>query len=286
MPARMSVAESREVRMAWLFAAPALLAIALVAAFPVLWTLWESLHRHDLRLPWLGRPFVGLENYREILTDTRAWGAIAHTLFFTATTVSVELVLGLALALGLNRPLRMRGVLRAAALLPWAIPTVVAALIFRFMFESPGGRSWFADPLSAWVPVLLADVWKTMPFVALLLLAGLQNIDDSVYEASALDGAGPVRQFTFITLPLLRPAIAAAVVFRSLDAFRVFDVIYVMTGGGPGTATEPISLYAFTSLFRDLRFGFGSALAMIVFFVSFLLALAWIRLLGTTETAP
>jgi len=284
MPQRLSIAESREVRMAWLFAAPALLAIALVAAFPVLWTFWESLHRHDLRLPWLGRPFIGLSNYREALADTRAWSAIAHTLFFTATTVSAELVLGLALALGLNRPLRVQGALRAAALLPWAIPTVVAALIWRFMFESPDGSSWFADPLAAWVPIILADVWKMMPFVALLLLAGLQNIDNSMYEAAALDGAGPVRQFAFITLPLLRPAIAAAVVFRSLDAFRVFDVIYVMTGGGPGTATEPISLYAFTALFRELRFGFGSALAMMVFFVSFLLALAWIRLLATQES--
>jgi len=289
-----------ESRLAWMFVAPALLTILSVAAFPIVWTFWESLHRHDLRMPWLGRPYVGLDNYLEALADPRAWAAVAHTLFFTLASVGLELILGLALALGLNRAQRGRGVLRAAALLPWAIPTVVAALIWRFMFESPGGLAgallmragvveapltWFADPLAAWVPIVLADVWKTTPFVALLLLAGLQGIDTAQYEAAALDGAGEVRQFLHVTLPLLRPALTAAVVFRSLDAFRVFDVIYVLTGGGPGTATEPISLYAFSTLFRDLRFGFGSALSMLVFVVSFLLALAWIRLLRATEAA-
>jgi ABC-type sugar transport system permease subunit len=184
------------------------------------------------------------------------------------------------------------------ALLPWAIPTVVAALIWRFMFESPGGLvnalltgvgliaapiTWLADPMAAWLPVVLADVWKTTPFVALLLLAGLQQIDSAVYESAALDGAGAFRQLVHITIPLLRPALAVAVIFRSLDAFRVLDVIYVLTGGGPGTVTEPLSLYAFSATFRDLRFGYGAALSTIVFAVSFLLALGWIRLLGVTR---
>src|SRR5690606_34123897 len=144
-------------------------------------------------------------------------------------------------------------------------PTVVAALIWRFIFESPAGLAdallrqaglaappvWLADPLMAWVPIVLADVWKTTPFVALLLLAGLQQIDPAIHEAAAVDGAGPLRRFRTITLPLLVPTIGVTVVFRGLDAFRVFDVIYVLTGGGPGTATEPVSLYAFTVLFRD-----------------------------------
>jgi ABC-type sugar transport system permease subunit len=290
-----------DARLAWLFAAPALLTILSVAAFPVLWTFWESLHRHDLRMPWLGRPFVGLSNYAEALTDARAWSALLHTLGFTVMTVAIELVLGLVLALGLHGAMRGRALLRAAALLPWAIPTVVAALIWRFLFESPGGLAstllsrtglvaapptWLADPLAAWLPIVLADVWKMTPFVALLLLAGLQTIDEALYEAAELDGAGPVRQFVAITLPLLQPALVVALVFRSLDAFRVFDVIYVLTGGGPGTATESVSLYAFTVLFRELRFGFGAALSMLVFVVSFLLALVWIRLLGATAEAP
>lgn len=280
---RRAQVDTMEARLAWLFAAPALITIASIAAFPILWTFWESLHRHDLRLPWLGRPFVGLENYREAFGDVRVWAAIGHTVAFTTATVAGELTLGLALALGLNRPLRGLGALRAAALLPWAIPTVVAALIWRFMFEASSDGTWFSEPLAAWIPIGLADIWKTTPFVAILLLAGLQNIDRSLYEAAALDGASIGQQFLHITLPLLRPAIVAAMIFRSLDAFRVFDVIYVMTGGGPGTATEPISLYAFTALFRNLRFGYGSALSMMVFSVSFLLALLWIRLLGSTE---
>jgi ABC-type sugar transport system permease subunit len=151
------------------------------------------------------------------------------------------------------------------------------------MFESLRGPGWFADPVGAWVPIVVADVWKATPFVALLLLAGLQQIDPALDEAAALDGAGSLRRLRDITLPLLAPAMAAALVFRSLDAFRVFDVIYVLTGGGPGTATEPVSLYAFAVLFRELRIGYGSALSMLVFTVSFVLALAWIRLLGVTR---
>jgi ABC-type sugar transport system permease subunit len=287
-----------ETRLAWLFAAPALSVITTIAAFPVLWTFWESLHLHDLRMPWLGRPFVGALNYREAISDPRAWSALAHTIAFTGVTVTLELGIGLALALALNRARKGIGVLRTAALLPWAIPTVVAALVWRFIFESPGGLanalltkaglmdaapSWFSDPYAAWVPIVLADVWRTTPFMTLLLLAGLQSIDPSLYEAAALDGAGQFRQTIDITLPLLRPAMLAAVVFRSLDAFRVFDVVYVMSGGGPGTATEPLSLFAFRVLFRDLRFGYGAALSVLVFVVSFSLALLWLRLTRLNE---
>jgi ABC-type sugar transport system permease subunit len=201
----------------------------------------------------------------------------------------------LVLALGLNALPRAAGAARALALLPWAIPTVVAALVWRFMFETPGGvvsallvqsgidstpPTWLADPIAAWVPIILADVWKTTPFMALLLLAGLQTIDRSLYDAAQLDGAGPVRQFVAVTLPLLTPALLAAVVFRSLDAFRMFDVAYVLTGGGPGTATEPLSLYAFTTLFRNLRFGYGAAIATLMFAASLTLAFLWIRVLG------
>ena len=272
-----------ESRLVWLLTVPALTVIAGVATFPILWTFWESLHRHDLRMPWIGMPFVGLDNYLEVFADRRAWSALLHTVFFVATTVAIELVLGLALALGLHRVSRGRGLLRTAALLPWAVPTVVGALIWRFIFESPLGPVWFADASAAWLPIVVADVWKATPFVALLLLAGLQQINPALDEAASLDGAGALRRLREITLPLLAPALAAAIVFRSLDAFRVFDVIYVLTGGGPGTATEPISLYAFSVLFRELRIGYGSALSMLVFAVSFVLALVWIKLLGAAR---
>ena len=271
-------AEHREARLAYAMVAPAVATILLVALFPLTWTVWESLHLHDLRMPWLGQPFVGLENYAEVLRDRRFWGAMGHTLWFAVATVSLELVLGCVLALAMNRTFRGRALVRASILIPWAIPTVVAALVWRFMFE--GYEGWLTDDVRAWVPVILSDVWKTTPFVALLLLAGLQGIDASLYEAARIDGASPWRQFRYITLPLLAPAIMVALIFRTLDAFRLFDLIYVLTCGGPGTATEPIALYTFNTLMHNLRFGYGSALSVLVFLVTFALALGYIRLLG------
>lgn len=273
--------------------------IALIAIFPLGYTAWESLHLHDLRMPWRGRPFIGLANYLETAADPRFWGAMANTFLFTAGSVALEMGLGLVLALALNRAYRGRGLVRAAVLVPWAIPTVVAALLWSFMFDGRAGIAnavlmdvglmsepfvWFIDSIGAWVPIILADVWRMTPFVALLLLAGLQNIDASLYEAARIDGAGPWRQFRHVTLPMLKPAIVVALIFRTLDAFRVFDLIYVMTGGGPGTATEPIALYTFNALLQNLRFGYGSALSVIVFLVTFALAVLFIRGLGADLT--
>ena len=272
---------------------PAIGIVALIAVFPIAWTAWESLHLHDLRLPWLGRPFVGAANYVEALSSERFREAAANTGFFAAVTVALELVGGLVLALLLHSAIGARGVARTMALLPWAIPTVVVALIWRFMFESPFGLAttlsasagieaptWFADPSAAWVPLIAADVWKMTPFVAILLLAGLQQIDPTLYEAAAIDGAGSWRTFVAITLPLLKPALVVAFLFRTLDALRVFDVVYVMTGGGPGSATEPIALLTFSSLLQNLRFGYASALSVIVFLVAFAFAVASIRVFG------
>lgn len=291
-------AEAREARLAWALVLPTLATIALVALLPLGWAVWESLHEHDLRTPDRGRPWVGLKNYRTALADARFRSAMAHTVCFTAVSVSLELVLGLAVALALNRAYRGRSLVRAAVLVPWAIPTVVAALIWKFMFQSSGIANalllkigllqepfdWFTHPLGAWVPVILADVWKTIPFVALLLLAGLQNIDGSLYEAVEIDGGSAPRQFLHVTLPLLKPAILVALIFRTLDAFRVFDLIYVLTKGGPGTSTEPIALYTFSTLLENLEFGFGSALSVIVFSVTFIVALCYIRFLGMDLT--
>jgi len=282
-----------EERLGWALSLPGLAVISAIAVFPIGWTAWESLHVHDLRMPWLGRPFVGLANYAEALSSPRFWDAMAHTAVFTAVTVTVELIGGLFLALIVDRISRGRDLVRTTVLLPWAIPTVVVALVWRFLFENPAGLvnavlfrlgmsspTWFADATAAWVPLMLADAWKMTPFVAVLLLAGLQSIDRSLYEAARIDGAGWGRQLTALTLPLLRPALLVAFIFRTLDAIRVFDVIYVMTGGGPGTATEPIALLTFSMLLQNLRFGFGAALSMIVFAVTFVLAVVFIRVLG------
>jgi multiple sugar transport system substrate-binding protein len=282
---------------AWVLLAPVLVVIAAVGLAPLLWTVWESLHRHDLRLPALGRPFAGLANYVELLGTTRFWTALFHTAFFTAVTVTAEIAIGLVLALALAHVSRARGFLRTTVLLPWVLPTVVAALVWQFMFADLGvvnrvlvgaglagrGPAWFAGPILAWIPLLLADIWKTTPFVALLLLAGRQSIDDRLYEAARTDGASPLRQFLHITWPLLRPSLLVVLVFRTLDAFRLFDLVYVLTGGGPGTATEPLALYTFTSLMQSLRFGYGSALSAVVFALTFGLALVYTRLLSAAD---
>jgi ABC-type sugar transport system permease subunit len=287
--------EARERRLAAAMLAPALGSVLLVALVPLLWTFWESLHGHDLRTPWLGRPFVGLSNYLALARDARFWSSLAHTALFAATAVTLELVLGLLIALGLEGLRRGRGLARMVVLLPWAVPTVVAGLVWRFLFEGRTGIAnallvgagllaepvtWLAREPAAWVPVILADVWKTTPFVALLLLAGLQNIPADLHEAARVDGAGAWHRFGHVTLPLLAPALLVAGLFRTLDALRVFDLIYVLTGGGPGTSTEPASLYTFDQLLQSLRFGYGSAAAMALFLAAFLVALLWIRLLG------
>jgi len=292
---------SGDARAAWLFMAPALGAILLVAVFPLGWTFWESFHHHDLHR---GDPaaFVGLENYATAARDPRAWGALLRTAGFAGASVALELVLGLALALALDSLRRGRGLARAASLLPWALPTVVAALVWRFLFEGSGSLAssvwaglglgsapvWLAHPWLAWIPIVAADVWKTTPFVAVLLLAGLQNVDPALREAARLDGASAWQELRGVVLPLLRPALVVAAVFRGLDALRVFDLIYVLTGGGPGTATEPLSLAAFSVLLEDLRFGYGSALSVLVFVLSFGVALAGVRALSAglgAETA-
>jgi ABC-type sugar transport system permease subunit len=276
----------QERRLAALLIAPAAGLITIVALFPIAATVWEALHGRDLRLPWLGRPFVGVGNFVEAAGDPRFIDAVLHTVLFALVSVPLEIALGLALALVMHRAVRGRGAIRVAALLPWTVPTVVAALIWRFMFEaySTATFDWFVHPLAAWVPIVAADVWKTTPFVAILLLAGLQTIDPALDEAARIDGAGPLRRFMTITLPLLGPALVVATAFRALDALRLFDLAYVMTGGGPGTATEPLSLYAFVALMQRLRFGYGAALSITVFLLTFAFALIWIRTMGRTLT--
>jgi ABC-type sugar transport system permease subunit len=292
--------EIRETRLAWLLMTPTLALLAVMALGPLVATIWESLFSHDLRLPWLGRTFIGLGNYTEAASDARFRQALAHTVGFTVTTVAIELVLGLLLALMLDALVRFRGLARVLVLLPWALPTVVAALIWRLMFADqaapaaelldwvvPGSSrvDWLAGPQSAWVPIVLAEVWKTTPFMALLLLAGLQGIDRTLDDAARLDGASALQRFRHITLPLLRPAIVVALIFRTLDALRVFDLVFVLTGGGPGTSTEVVSMYAFTSLLQNLRFGYGSALSVIVFVIGFSLALGYVRILEPVREA-
>lgn len=288
-------AEMSEARLGLWMSLPTVLLIAAVALYPILEAVRLSLHRVQLQFPQLGQPFVGLANYAHIARDGRFWGALLTTSMFTAVTVGCELVLGLGLALLLHRAFRGRGLVRAAVLVPWAFTTVVAALMWQFMYNEDYGIlnallmrahlvsepvAWLATPRTALLSIIFADVWKTTPFMALLLLAGLQGIPADVHEAARIDGAGPLAAFLRVTLPLLRPTILVALLFRTLDAFRVFDLVFVLTRGGPGNATESISYLTYLTLFREFDFGVGSALSVITFLCVLLISFVFIRVLG------
>ena len=279
-------------------AGPALAVLTLVALVPLFMTFVQSLYVTDLRAPWKPTAGPSLANYRQVLGEAGLWGAFVRTIGFAVVSVCLEIGLGLALALALHGRGRAHGPMRVAALVPWAVPTVVAGLLWRFLFEgreslanlvlTQGGLSdeplaWLSGAWSAWLPIVAADVWKTTPFVTLLLLAGLATIDQRLYEAARVDGAFRWQQFVHVTLPLLRPTLLVVVLFRTLDALRVFDLIYVLTQGGPGTKTEPVSMFAFEKLFTQLRVGEGAAVSVLIFLVSAALAFVFVRTLSREE---
>lgn len=238
--------------------------------------------------------YIGLKNFQQILKDPRVLYTLAITLIFTVISVFCELVLGLALALIMNKAMKGRGLIRTFSLIPWAIPTSVAALMWAYLYNGSSGivtHAFAAIGLigqptelmltakGSLAAIILADVWKTTPYMALLLLAGLQVIPYSLYESSSLDGANKLMQFRHITLPLLKPSILVALLFRTLDAFRVFDLIWVLTGGGPGGTTESISIYAYKVMFAQTRFGYGSAMVLIMALAVGVISYAYIKLL-------
>jgi len=286
---------AQEARWAWLLLAPALLAIALIALYPLGYTVWLSLHQKILKFPWLGQRWVGLGHYRELLGSARFWTALANTLMFTVVSVALETVLGLLAAMSLHRARILTGLSRAAMLLPWAIPTVVAAVMWLFLVNpafglipmllralgvSGNATVLLAHPVSAWAVIIATDVWKNTPFMTLMLLAGLQVIPAELHEAAAVDGASGWQTFWHVTLPLLVPALLVALIFRTAQAFMVFGHIYTLTAGGPGTATETLAFLAFQAIFNDLRFGYGSALSLTMFLGSLAFALLYLRFLG------
>lgn len=239
--------------------------------------------------------FVGLMYYKQYFTDARMWGSLGNTMLFTGVSVLLELVLGIWIAVLINKQFAGRGLVRAAILIPWAIPTVISALMWKFMYDGQNGVLahvlWkiglLSDPglllSSKWgamCSVIFADVWKTTPFMALLIFAGLQTIPASLYEAAEVDGASKRQQFFRITLPLLKSSIMVALLFRTLEAFRVFDLVYVLTGGGPANSTETISIYAYKTMFAQMNFGAGSALSVIVFLCVALISIGYIKILG------
>nr|WP_241244264.1 sugar ABC transporter permease [Marinitoga sp. 38H-ov] len=272
---------------------PAMLAILITAFFPLLKTFWDSLFSFGLR-PGIVKRFVGLDNYARLLNDTRFMTSLINTLIFTAISVSLEFVLGLATALILNADFALRGVVRAAILIPWAIPTSVSSQMWKWMYNDQYGiisqilynLGWLApgtpilsNKWSSMFAILAVDVWKTAPFMALLLLAGLQTIPSELYEASRIDGASKWKQFTKITLPILSPTIAVALIFRTLDALRVFDIFYIMN-----KSVETLAVYnrhiLMDRAFTGAWFGYGSAISVVIFLIISIFAIIYIRSLN------
>ena len=287
-PPRKSERTRSERKLAWMLCAPAVLAMLAVTAYPIGYAIVLSLQDLDLRFPEEGG-FVGLDNYITVLSSELWWTDIFNTLFVMFITVAIELALGMAIALVMYKALFGRGVVRTAVLIPYGIITVVAAFAWQFAFASDTGfvnnlplisdeMAWFGDRFSSFAVIIMAEVWKTTPFMALLLLAGLVTIDDGLYEAAKVDGANAWQRFVKITLPLMKPAILVALLFRCLDAFRVFDTIFIMTRGAQDT--ESVSILGFNQLISRLNLGLGSAVSVLIFLCVFLIAFIFVRGFG------
>jgi ABC-type sugar transport system permease subunit len=292
---RRSGLESAEARLGLLLAAPAIVTILLIAVIPLAQTIQDSLFQISLKFENAPRPFVGLDNYRSVLGDDSWFNALRVTGLVAGASVAVELVLGMIVALLINRSFRGRGLVRASVLVPWALTTVVSAKMWAWIYD---GRYGFANDLlmrlhlidqpiiflvrpevTIWAMVA-AEIWKTTPFMALLLLAGLQLIPHELYEAAALDGASRWQSFWRVSLPLLRPTILVALLFRTIDAVRMFDLPRVLTNGGPGKSTETVVLYTYNTFFTSLNFGYGSTLAVVIFLIVMFVSFIYIKVLG------
>jgi len=284
--ARLSEGKRAERRLGWLLCAPAAIVMLGVAGYPILYSVWLSLQRYDLKFPD-DREFVGLSNYVTVLSNQYWWTAFGVTMLITVVTVVVELVLGMALAVIMHRTLVGRGIVRTAALIPYGIVTVVAAFSWRYAWTPGTGylANLFSDsaPLteraSSLAIIMLAEIWKTTPFMALLLMAGLALVPEDLLKAAAMDGATAWQRFTKVMLPVMKPAILVALLFRTLDAFRVFDNIYVLTAGA--NETSSVSMLAYNNLIKGLNLGIGSTMSVLIFLTVAIIAFVFVKLFGT-----
>ncbi|HWI96693.1 MAG TPA: sugar ABC transporter permease [Solirubrobacterales bacterium] len=285
---RVSQKTRSERRLAWMLCAPAVLAMLAVTAYPIGYAIVLSVQKIDLRFPDESG-FVGLSNYGSVLSSELWWTDIFNTLFVMIISVAIELVLGMAIALVMHRAIFGRGIVRTSVLIPYGIITVVAAFAWQFAFAPDTGfvnhlpliseeMDWFGGRFSSFAVIILAEIWKTTPFMALLLLAGLVTIDGQLYEAAKVDGASAWQRFTRITLPLMKPAILVALLFRTLDGFRVFDTIFVMTRGAQDT--ESVSILGYNQLISRLNLGLGSAVSVLIFLCVFLIAFLFVKGFG------
>jgi multiple sugar transport system permease protein len=276
-----------ERRLGWLLCAPAVVVMIAVAAFPIGYAVYLSLQRYDLRFPAEAH-WVGLSNYGDVLSSPYWWHALVVTLVITVVSVSLEFVLGMLLAILMFRTIFMRGIMRTVSLIPYGIVTVAAAYGWQYAWtpntgylsalfgnSAPLTNTWMAIAI-----IILAEVWKTVPFMALLLMAGLSLVPEDLAKAAKVDGASAWQRFVKVTLPLMKPAILVALLFRTLDAFRIFDNIYILTAGGNGTYS--VSILGYDNLFRALNLGVGSAISILIFVCVAIIAFIFIKLFGAS----
>ncbi|MEU0947182.1 sugar ABC transporter permease [Streptomyces canus] len=284
--ATLSVGARQERRLGWLLCAPAVVVMLAVTAYPIGYAVYLSLQRYDLRFPGQAK-FVGLSNYGAVLTSPFWWDAFWVTLFITTVSVVIELVLGMCLALVMHRTIFTRGLVRTSVLIPYGIVTVVAVFSWQYAWTPdlgylagllPAGDAPLTEQWPALWLIVLAEVWKTTPFMALLLLAGLALVPEETLKAAMVDGATPWQRFTKVMLPLMKPAILVALLFRTLDAFRIFDNIYVLTAGAQGTGS--VSILGYDNLFTALNLGIGSAISVLIFICVGIIAFTFVKLFG------
>ncbi|MFQ5456611.1 MAG: carbohydrate ABC transporter permease [Nitrospirota bacterium] len=268
----------------YLFLLPSIIILIGVTIYPIIYLFYLSLHKRLIIFDI--SEFVGIKNYITLFQTHRFYNSLRNTLYFTSLSVAVELILGLFIAILVNRRFKGKGIIRAIILIPWAIPTVVSAKMWEWLYNPDFGLlnyilgtkvNWLGSPSVALNAAIIMEIWKTTPFVALLLMAGLQTIPNDLYQAARVDGANDWHIFRRIMLPLLKPVIMIILLFRTLDAFRVFDAIYVLTGGGPANTTETLSIYAYKVIFQTLQFGYGSAISMVVFLITGMITIIYVR---------
>jgi ABC-type sugar transport system permease subunit len=293
--------ERNDRRLGYLMVAPAIILLLIVTAYPLITNIWNSLHNDNQTFATNPRNFSGLHNYDKVLTSSLWQSALERTLVFTVVSIVFDIVVGMGLALMMHRKFRGRGLVRASVLIPWAMPTVVSAMLWTTMFNQRNGfvdyfLGAFHAPWSSlvwigqsvprsWVAIFVADSWKNIPFVAIILLAGLQVIPNEVYEAAKMDGATWWQAFRRVTLPMVKPALSVAVIFRTLQALLVFDVVYIMTGGGPGTSTQVLSYLNFREFITDTDFGIGGAMSIMLIVIALIVSFIYVRVFRPTRGA-
>ena len=285
---------SQDRRLGYALVAPVVIVLLAITAYPLFYNIWNSFHYADYLNAATFSSFAGFSNYSMLFHADQFVPALVRTLGFTVVSAAVETAVGLGIALALNRPFRGRGIVRAAVFIPLAVPTVVSAELWKTMFDPQSGfvnyilahlhlplasTAWLDGTWTAWAAILVADAWRNTPFMAIVLLAGLQVIPQDIYEAAKIDGASAWQTFRRLTLPLLMPALMVALIFRTLSSFLIFDVVFIMTGGGPGTSTQVLSVLNYQAFLDDFNFGYGGAIAVAMVVMALIIAAIYVRVL-------